>query len=67
MGPPSATETMADDPEWLLRRFIRHEGQIIVGFVVRKISGAWLSWLERHIHIVEVIGSNPIAPIVGLY
>ena len=27
-------------------------------------GGAWLSWLERHIHIVEVVGSNPIAPIL---
>ena len=26
--------------------------------------GAWLSWLERAVHIREVIGSSPIAPIV---
>jgi hypothetical protein len=25
--------------------------------------GAWLSWLERHIHIVEVEGPSPSAPI----
>jgi hypothetical protein len=28
--------------------------------------GAWLSWLERAVHIREVIGSSPIAPIVLL-
>jgi hypothetical protein len=26
--------------------------------------GAWLSWSERAVHIREVIGSSPIAPIV---
>jgi hypothetical protein len=25
--------------------------------------GAWLSWLERAVHIREVVGSSPIAPI----
>ena len=24
--------------------------------------GSWLSWLERAVHIREVIGSNPILP-----
>ena len=24
--------------------------------------GGWLSWLERAVHIREVIGSNPIPP-----
>ena len=28
------------------------------------IKGDWLSWLERHIHIVEVRGSNPLSPII---
>ena len=28
------------------------------------VGGAWLSWLERTVHIREVIGSSPIAPTV---
>ena len=28
----------------------------------RSVKGAWLSWLERTVHIREVIGSSPIAP-----
>ncbi len=27
--------------------------------------GGWLSWLERTVHIREVIGSNPIPPTPG--
>lgn len=26
-------------------------------------SGAWLSWLERRVHIAEIAGSSPAAPI----
>ena len=26
-------------------------------------SGAWLSWLERRVHIAETVGSSPTAPI----
>ena len=25
-------------------------------------KGDWLSWLERHTHIVEIRGSNPLSP-----
>ncbi len=28
--------------------------------------GAWLSWLERTVHIREVVGSSPSAPILYL-
>lgn len=26
------------------------------------LSGAWLSWLERRVHIAEIAGSSPAAP-----
>ena len=29
---------------------------------VGTLSGAWLSWLERHLDTVEVQGSNPCVP-----
>ena len=38
-------------PKFRLREFLRI------------FLGDWLSWLERHIHIVDVIGSSPISPI----
>ena len=29
---------------------------------MRGMMGGWLSWLERAVHIREVIGSSPIPP-----
>jgi|YNPNPStandDraft_1061719.scaffolds.fasta_scaffold39432_3 hypothetical protein len=30
--------------------------------IIWLLMGAWLSWLERTVHIREVTGSNPVAP-----
>ncbi len=32
-------------------------------FIDEGVLGAWLSWLERRVHIAEIAGSIPAAPI----
>ena len=34
--------------------------------IIIEFLGAWLSWLERTVHIRKVVGSSPSAPILYL-
>ena len=42
--------------------------RLLIGNIDRQhpFMGAWLSWLERTVHIREVVGSSPSAPILYL-